>query len=221
MIGIIAGAAAVALIALALWVYAARWRPDPARYPIQGIDVSEANGAIDWNTVAARGVDFAYIRATAGAGQRDGRFGANWQAAAAAGLRRGVVHVWSFCAGGVAQADNFVTTVPRVGGALPATLDIAFAPDCDARPSQAALVAQLVRFLSIAETHTGEPMLLKITKPVARAYHLGAILHRPLWEVRDFTAPDYAARPWRMWQASDMRRIDGIDGPVHWDVVAP
>jgi lysozyme len=221
LIAIGAGAIVVALIAIAVWVYASHWRPDPARYPIQGIDVSEEQGAIDWNTVAAHGADFAYIRATAGAGQRDNRFGDNWRAAAAAGMRRGAFHAWSFCAGGVAQADNFVTTVPRVSDALPATLVIAFAPDCDARPTRAALVAQLVRFLSIAETHTGEPMLLKISKPVARAYQLGTILHRPLWEVRNFAAPNYAARPWRMWQASDMRRIDGIDGPVHWDVVAP
>ena len=126
MIGVIAGAIALALIALAAWTYATRWRPDPVRYPIQGVDVSDAQGAIDWNAVAAHGADFAYIRATAGAGQRDNRFDANWQAAAAAGLRRGAFHVWSFCAGGIAQADNFVTTVPRVSGALPATLDIAF-----------------------------------------------------------------------------------------------
>ena len=33
--------------------------------------------------------------------------------------------------------------------------------------------------------------------------------------------PDYAARPWRMWRASDFRRVEGVEGPVHWDVVTP
>ena len=44
-------------------------------------------------------------------------------------------------------------------------------------------------------------------------------LDRPIWSAQNFFPPDYAARPWRMWRASDMRRIDGIDGPVNWDVV--
>jgi lysozyme len=48
-----------------------------------------------------------------------------------------------------------------------------------------------------------------------------AAIPRPVWAVQDFFPPDYAARPWRMWQANDMRRIDGVDGAVNWDVVAP
>jgi lysozyme len=38
--------------------------------------------------------------------------------------------------------------------------------------------------------------------------------------VENVLKPDYTARPWRMWRASDFRRIDGIEGPVNWDVVA-
>lgn len=218
---IAAGLVLALLIAAAAWVYATGWAPAMRKYAIQGVDVSEAEGEIAWPTLAARGADFAYLRATAGAHRRDARFAANWDAAAAAGLRRGAVHLWSFCDGGTAQADNFVTTVPRAADALPAVLDIRFSPDCEARPDRAAVVAELKRFLTIAETHTGEPMLIRITRPVERAYQLSAAIPRPLWEVRNFFAPDYATRPWRVWQASDMRRVDGVAGPVHWDVVAP
>jgi lysozyme len=213
--------AAALLLAVMLWVYAIGWHPSNRTYPIQGVDVSQAQGDVAWNTVSARGADFAYLRATIGAEGRDTRFADNWQAVGAAGMRRGAIHVWSFCESGVAQADNFVTTVPRVAGSLPALLELAFTPDCDARPDRATLIKQIDRFLTIAETHTGEPMLLKIAKPVARAYHLSAAIPRPIWEVRNFFTPDYAARPWRMWQASDIRRIDGIVGPVDWDVVTP
>jgi lysozyme len=218
---IAAGLVVLSFVAVAGWAYAVDWAPATRRYPIQGIDVSEAQGDIEWTTVAARGADFAYLRATIGAAGRDAAFERNWTAVDAAGLRRGAIHVWSFCQSGTAQADNFVTVVPRTADALPALLDLRFDPGCAQRPDRATLIAQLKRFLTIAETHTGKPMLLKITRPVARAYHLGEAIHRPVWEVRNFFSPDYAARPWRMWQASDMRRIDGIKGPVNWDVVTP
>jgi lysozyme len=216
-----AGLVVLALVAVALWVYAIGWAPATAKYPIQGVDVSAAQGEIVWPTLAARGADFAYIRATAGAHGRDSRFLANWRGAAAAGLRRGVIHHWSFCDTGEAQADNFVTTVPRDRNALPAVLELDFTPDCDARPDRATLIARVKAFLVVAETHTGEPMLLKITKPVERAYQVSAAIPRPVWEVRSYFAPDYAARPWRLWQASDMRRVDGVPAPVNWDVVTP
>lgn len=209
------------LIAVAAWVYATGWAPSTRRYPLQGVDLSDAQGDVAWPTLAARGADFAYLRATSGAHGRDTRFAANWPAAAAAGLRRGAMHRWSFCQDGTAQADNFVTTVPRTRDALPAVLDIDFSVDCDARPDRAAVIDQIKRFLVIAETHTGEPMLIKITRPVERAYALSSALPRPIWEVRNFRAPDYAARPWRMWQASDVRRVEGVAGPIHWDVVTP
>ena len=221
MVRLAAGLILLALAGAAGWAYATGWAPSTRKYPLQGVDVSEAQGDIDWTTVAARGADFAYLRATIGAARRDATFEHNWSAVKAAGLRRGAIHVWSFCQTGVAQADNFVTVVPRTDDALPALLDLDFSPDCDARPDRATVIAQLKRFLTIAETHTGEPMLLKISKPVARAYHVSAAIGRPVWETGNFFSPDYAARPWRMWQASDMRRVDGIQGPVDWDVVVP
>jgi len=222
LIGRIAAAMALMLLlGLAAWVYATGWAPSSSKYVIQGVDASEANGDIVWPALIARGADFAYLRATMGAHGRDRRFAEYWQGTAAAGIRRGAIHVWSFCEGGVAQADNFVTTVPRTAGMLPAMLDIAFSPDCDARPDRAALIAQLKRFLVIAETHTGEPMLVRITKPVERRYRVSEAIPRPIWEVRNFWSPDYAARPWRVWQANDLRRVDGVAGPIHWSVVAP
>ena len=216
-------AVSVAALALAIggWVYLTGWKPATRTYQIQGVDVSEAQAEIAWPTLAARGADFAYLRATIGAHQRDSRFAENWDAADAAGLRRGAVHRWSFCEAGTAQADNFVTTVPRAKNMLPAVLELAFDPSCADRPDRAALIVQLKRFLTIAETHTGEPMLIEITRPVERAYQISAAIPRPLWEVRNFLAPDYADRPWRVWRASDMRRVDGVSGPIHWDVVAP
>ena len=61
----------------------------------QGVDVSYFQGEIDWNAVAAAGVEFAYIRAgfrgyVSGELRTDERFEANAEAARAAGLEVGL-----------------------------------------------------------------------------------------------------------------------------------
>ena len=202
------------------WIVALGWRPSN-KYSLQGIDVSEAQGIVHWPTVNAGGAQFAYVRATYGAAGRDTRFAANWADVDAAGMPRGALHVYSLCRPGVDQANNFITTVPRPDDALPPAVELDFHDDCVARPTRDALLADLRQFLTMIEAHGGKPALLKLTRRFERHYEVSAAIPRTIWAVQDFLPPDYAARPWRMWQASDMRRIDGVEGPVHWDVVAP
>lgn len=211
----------LALCALAGWQYALRWHPPLEKYPVQGVDVSEANGAIEWPVVNGAGADFAYATATHGARRRDARFEENWRGIQAAGMRRGAVHIWSFCQPAVDQANKFNTIVPRDGDALPAAIDLDYAEDCTMRPERAALVADVKRAAAMIEAHMGKPVLLRVSRQVERDYDLADAVPRTIWARGNFFAPDYAARPWRMWRASDMRRIDGIAGPVNWDVAAP
>lgn len=211
----------VAMLAIAGWIALSRWHPATDKYPVQGVDVDEATGAIEWPVVAAGGADFAYAVATHGSMQRDRRFEENWAGSAAAGMRRGAVHVWSLCQLAVDQANAFNTTVPQDAAALPAAIDIAYEDGCAARPDRKVLAGELARAAAMIEAHTGKPVLLRITKPVERDYDLMSALPRTLWATGNFFPPDYASRPWRMWRASDMRRIDGVEGTVNWNVAAP
>jgi len=210
----------LAILAAVSWRYATGWRPAPETFAVQGVDVDEANGVIEWNVVAGEGADFAYATATHGAGHRDRRFEDNWQGVAAAGLRRGAVHVWSLCAPGIDQANAFNTVVPRDLSALPAAMDFDFAEGCEARPERDALIGEVRRAVATIEAHTGKPVLLRVSRRFEREYDLSSALRRPVWAAGLFLKPDYAARPWRMWRASDIRRIDGIEGPVNWNVAA-
>ena len=79
------------------WRFAVNWAPARADYAVQGIDVSETNGAIDGAMVKARDVDFAYAQATRGKADRDANFAANWTGMNDAGLRRGAIHIFSLC----------------------------------------------------------------------------------------------------------------------------
>lgn len=213
-------ALALAVTALALRQYAVRWHPATDRYPVQGIDVDESVGTVDWNAVSASGADFAYARATNGARHRDAAFEANWQGIAAAGLRRGALLRYSLCQPATEQANAFNTFVPQTPDALPPAIEIAYVPGCDARPDRAVLVADLRRMIATVETHMRMPALLKVSPDVEDDYRLSEVLPRTIWATGNFRAPDYTVRPWRMWQASDMRRIEGIEGPVRWNVAA-
>jgi lysozyme len=83
------------------------------------------------------------------------------------------------------------------------------------------VIDELRRFMTMVEEHTRKPVLMKLSRRFDAAYGVSAAIPRPVWAVQDFFPPDYAARPWRMWQANDMRRIDGVSGAINWDVVAP
>jgi lysozyme len=210
----------VMLFGGSLWLVARRWRPSVGDYHFQGVDVSDATGAIDWPAVKASGADFAYMRATMGTDGRDARFAENWQGALTAKVRRGAIHQYSLCRLAADQANNFNTMVPKVDDALPSAVAVDFTNDCKSRPERAVIVAELGRFVAMVEAHSERPVLLLVSQRFEAAYAVTGALARPIWSSQNFFPPDYAARPWRMWRASDMRRIAGVDGPVNWDVVA-
>ncbi|WP_336958998.1 GH25 family lysozyme [Sphingobium aquiterrae] len=213
--------AGLALAALAAWIYAGYWTPSRETYPVQGLSVSAASGTIDWGTVRVRQADFVYVRASTGSDRRDPAFAANWAGARAAGLRYGAEHLFSLCRNAADQATLFMTTVPRDNAALPPVVRLDFEPGCATRPSRDALLSELNTFLNLIEGHAGKPALLRVSRAFDASYDIGSGINRTLWLEGNFLAPDYAAHPWVMWTASNMRRLDGVEKPVEWDVVAP
>jgi GH25 family lysozyme M1 (1,4-beta-N-acetylmuramidase) len=59
---------------------------------MQGIDVSENNGSVDWAAVAAAGIEFVMVRAAYGKSGVDSQFAANVAGAHAVGLKVGAFH---------------------------------------------------------------------------------------------------------------------------------
>jgi lysozyme len=211
----------LAVAALAGWIYAGRWSPPRDRYPTQGISVSAGNGPIEWGTVRVRDADFAYVLASDGADRRDPAFAANWAGARAAGLRYGAEHRFNLCQRPADQATLFMTTVPRDNAALPPVVRLDLDPRCATRPGRDALLADLNIFLNLIERHAGKPALLRVSRAFEADYAIAGGINRTLWLEGNFFPPGYASRPWVMWTASDMRRLDGVPQPVEWDVVAP
>ncbi len=208
------------LLGWGAWLLAARWRPSPGDFPVQGVDVSEETGPIEWWTAKQAGIDFAYVRATSGSQARDSRFSENWRAALDASIRRGALHVYSLCQSAADQSGNFMSTVPRSDDQLPAAVEIDFQPDCAVRPDRQVLIGELGRFLHDVETHLGKPAILMVSSRFEGQYRLSDAFPRLLWARQDFFSPSYFARPWSIWQATRRRRIEGVGEPVNWDVMA-
>lgn len=216
-------ALALGVATLGGWYAVGGWHPSDADFAFQGVDVTADSGVIDWPTLKANGADFGYARATSGTTMRDPRFGEYWAGMGEAGVRRGAVHHFLLCADADQQAANFIRTVPRAADSLPAAAELTLDDQpVGCTPASAEAVRRdIAAFVAAVETHTGTPMLLKLTRAFENRYQVSATLHRPLWSSQMIVRPDYATRPWRMWQANPMRRIEGAEGNVGWDVVAP
>lgn len=213
--------AALALAAAALWLYAPHWHPSDRAFPVQGIDVSHHQGAIDWAALPGQGVDFAYIKASEGGDHRDTRFAQNWRGAGAAGIRRGAYHFFTLCRPGADQAANFIATVPADPDALPPAVDLEFMGNCARPVTRESFHSELAAFIRRVEAHYRKPVLLYLTREFDSAYGVSARVNRPLWLRSLILAPRFGARPWTLWQVSNFRRLDGIAGRVDWNVARP
>ena len=218
-----AGAAIVLILlgaGLTLW-WAARWTPDRALYPTQGVTIDAANGEVRWGSVKAAGADFAYVMATAGSKDRDPAFARNMAGAREAGVQAGAVHRYSLCQLATDQAANFIRHVPRRADALPAAVWLDFDDRCPDRPTRALLLSELATFLAQIEAHTGKRSLIAPGPAFEAEYQVTGGIARTIWLRRDFFEPDYGAHSWAMWQANNYIRLSGADGTVGWNVLRP
>ena len=217
------GTAAVLLLlaaGLALW-WAARWTPDRALYPTQGITIDAGNGDVHWGSIKAAGADFAYVVATDGSAGVDPKFQRNMAAARETGVQAGAIHRYSLCQLATDQAANFIRHVPRRADALPAVVWLDYDDRCPDRPTRALLLSELATFLAQIEAHTGKRSLIAPGPAFEADYKVTQGIARTTWLRRDFFEPDYGAHPWAMWQANNYVRVSGADGTVGWNALRP
>lgn len=204
------------------WWHLRHWLPDRAIYPTQGVEIGADDGPVNWQSIEAIGADFAYIDASASAFARDPRFVENFEAARKAGMQVGAVHRYDPCQPAETQAANFVTTVPRDPQLLPPAVELdMLADNCPLRVSDAKVESELMTFLNQVETHTGKPVILKVTRAFESRYGIASKLDRNLWLVRDRFLPAYGGRPWTLWTANVSLANEIADGGFRWLVVQP
>lgn len=215
------------LAAPMLWYWAAHWAPDRAHYPVQGAWLDAGAGPVEWAMLKAgapggHGADFVYLTASSGAHDRDAAFATGLEAARAAGLQVGAVHVYDLCVPADVQASNFVTTVPRDRHMLPAAIALDLDPQrCPDPPGEASIDSELTTFLNEVERHLGRPVVLMPGAAAEARYHLAARIDRNVWVTGDYRVPGYVARAWVLWTANRHLHVPGVGKPVRWVVVQP
>lgn len=189
--------------------------PEPEPEPVAGnlgIDVSQWQGAIDWQAVAAAGYKYAFIRATIGSAGLDTSFQTNWNGAKAAGLLCAPYHLFKPDQDAAYQAAYLYAMMAGKSLDMPPALDVELANGVDA-----------YRIAGAVGTCARECERLFGVKPViytarwfwdANVSPTDVVADCPLW-VANYTIADEPVMPsgwdaWTFWQYDSGGELAGI-----------
>ena len=180
---------------------------------IPGIDVSHYQGQIDWTQVKEHGVQFAYIKASEGAGYRDVRFLGNYRGASAAGLIPGAYHYVHPGVSAELQAAPLLSQLASVpkSGSLPVALDL------EVSGITASLAADIVTRCQAMDPDL--KFILYLDREMARSLKLTTPLF-PLWLAEyDVGTTVLVPEPWKQYSFWQFQwgRIPGINVPCDQD----
>lgn len=190
----------------------------------EGIDVSAYQGSsVDWHSVAASGISFAYIRAADGVSSPDSQFAINWRGAVAAGVTPGAYLFYEPNQSSVGQADLLISQLRSVGfsdGDLVPTIDV----ETTDGETQAVVVANLRTIVNTVSAAIGALPAIYCS-PAWWTDNVGsaAFTLDPLWIANWFVSQpqvpenNWGGTGWQVWQFSDAGVVPGISGHVDLD----
>ena len=187
---------------------------------LRGIDVSNWQGEIDWASVRADGIRFAYVRVSDGATAPDPTFAANWSKARRAGVLRGAYQFFRPAEDPEEQADLFLETVGalRVGD-LPPALDVEVSGELE--PVE--LVARIERWVRRVgrATRTSPILYTSALNWSDLTGNSRRLRQHALWVAHHGVDCPNVPRPWLRWtfhQLSAHGQVTGISGAVDEDL---
>jgi lysozyme len=190
------------------------------QYSIHGIDVSYAQGRIDWPQVKAMEenglrIRFVFVKATEGEQFTDPYYSRNWREAAKNGFTCGAYHYFRPGKSGRLQALHFLNTVRPESSDLPPVVDIETLDHVS--PEQ--LRTELDAFLTVIRGATRARPILYSGLSFYQDYLKGHYDDYPLW-IAHYDQPEArvsAAGHWQFWQHSRQATINGIRHAVDFD----
>ena len=193
----------------------------PSNYDIHGIDVSYAQGKINWQKVVAMEEDgirirFVFIKATEGLLKADPYFKRNWSEAKKFGIPCGAYHFFRPRKSGLWQARFFVQSTSLENGGLPPVADV---ERLDGK-SPETMRKELKDFLRYVENKTGKMPIIYTGISFYRDYLSGYFDEYPLW-IAHYNQEKLnvsAATNWKFWQHSETGHVNGIGHTVDFDV---
>ncbi|MBQ3229744.1 MAG: hypothetical protein IJB49_01870 [Clostridia bacterium] len=188
--------------------------PSEEEYPVRGVDVSAYQGEIDWQTLGAQGIDFAYIKATEGSSHTDERFEFNHNEALKTELRIGAYHFFSFESGGDTQAAHFIATVPKTENMLPPAIDLELYGDFEKnRPDADKVTAELDKFIAAVEAHYDIKPIIYATEESYSHLLISRYDELDIWIRGVYSKPKISdGRAWTFWQYTNRETLNGYNG---------
>lgn len=184
---------------------------------VEGIDVSEFQGAIDWASVRASGRVFGVARVADGTQHLDPTFAANYAGMKAQGMVRGSYQFFRASEDPIAQADLLLSKIGALGpGDLPPMLDV----EVTDGQNNATIDARIAAWVGHVKAATGRDPLV-YTGPyfwgqIGGPSSQGTTLVVADWGPSCPLVP--AAWPaWKVWQYADNGHVPGIGGLVNLD----
>jgi lysozyme len=198
--------------------------PATAAAPLQGIDVSSWQGAVDWGAVRRSGRLFAFAKATEGQTFVDRTFANNRVEMAANGLvLRGFYHFARPDRNSTAvEAAHFLRTVEPLGPGEVPVLDLEVAPS----PSVGDWAAE---WLALVAKGTGKTPILYSYQSYLYSVPTARLTPYPLWVAawgnNDGILPTSPPRTdrwssWTFWQYTSNAVVPGVTGRVDDSVFA-
>jgi lysozyme len=203
---------------------------------LEGVDVYQGDGTIDWVQVAQSGRVFAFIKASQGNYNKQSTFNANWTNSKAAGLVRGAYHYFDATIAGKDQAQWFLAEIAQAGGLQPGDLRPALDLECPTSTVQtsagnmclgngkngwaptATIIQETWDFLDTVEAATGvKPFIYTYPSWFATfGFTDPRLTDYPLW-IASPSSPTCASVPApytaaAVWQYSSTTKVPGIGG---------
>ena len=201
---------------------------DDAFDTLTGIDVSVFQGEIDWNAVAADGIDYVMLRIGGrgygpdGALYEDTKFADNFNGARAAGLQVGVYFFsQAVTIEEAAQEAQFVLSLLN-GAALdfPVAFDWEHVDDASARTASmtGAQVTSFAKAFCDAITASGYQAVIYFNREHGYFnYELSLIADYHFWYAEYADVPSFVY-DYKMWQYTETGRVNGIQGNVDLNI---
>lgn len=195
-------------------LYGATTHPPSPSVFAQGIDVSAYQPTVNWQSVAAAGISFAFIKATEGTGVVDRSFASHWVGAKAAGLLRGAYHFFRPAEDAATQAHHYLAQFGSDPGELPPVIDVELADHTPGPEVQDGVST----WLDIVEEALGRPLVYTMpgfwnTLPTRADIAGKSDLWVANWGVQmPVLCTGYSK--WTFWQFTNTATIQGIPGAM-------
>ncbi|MEV5888803.1 glycoside hydrolase family 25 protein [Nonomuraea fuscirosea] len=167
---------------------------------LQGIDVSNWQGTVDWAGHAEAGVAFAFAKATEGGDYTDKWFARNWNGMRESWIVCGAYHFARPKGDPVEQARHFLNVIRSAGGLRRGDLIALDLEDDDGlRPERVARHAR--RWCHHVERHTGVRPFIYTFQAFAHGGNCAGLAEYPLWIASPHSPRGRppVPRPWRDW----------------------